>query len=328
MSQPYQLRLHYPFPKPDCVNCEWAEAMVLQWIDKEYATVPERVKNRIRKCNFGYLAAHYFPYANRQQLLFITRWVLWVTFHDEFYGACYAPDALKRVCDRSIELFRGGRLTSEERSNEYAMLAHIEQVREQLLPYVTQEWLNRFIHSNQQYMDAIVTDAALHSYREQVNYPTIQEYIRIREKIVAVFPCLDLLEIVAGFLLPETVFALPAIQRIRGIASLLTGFCNDLFSVEKERKEHEAMNLVLVVQQEKGCSLDEAYAEALRIHDAYLEEYLQLQSSLPDLGVYNKPLNNYLFHVNQLVQGNLLWHLKTRRYILFGGAESQESAVS
>jgi hypothetical protein len=74
------------------------------------------------------------------------------------------------------------------------------------------------------------------------------------------------------------------------------------------------MNLVLVIKQERQCGLEDAYAEARRIHDEEVKGFMHLMNNAPDFGAYNELVKEYAHNLQLMLKGNQLWHLSSGRY--------------
>ncbi|MBS0031771.1 terpene synthase family protein [Chitinophaga sp. 22321] len=102
---------------------------------------------------------------------------------------------------------------------------------------------------------------------------------------------------------------------MRQLVVRMMAWYNDIYSVKKDLLKNEAMNLVLVIRQEQHCTLEEAYAEAIRIHDADLNEFIKIKHSRPGFGAYNKDVDRFITNAELFLKGQVLWYTKgTQRY--------------
>src|SRR5690606_27381844 len=132
----------------------------------------------------------------------------------------------------------------------------------------TNDWNKRIIYDMSLFFEGVEIDATM-SYRKEVQYPSVKDYIPIRRKAMGADTICSSIELITG-ILPDHVVADLFIQKARALSSDLMGWGNDLVSFEKEEKQHEALNLVLVIKHERKCSMDDAFDEAVRMYNARL----------------------------------------------------------
>jgi len=303
--------LEYPFVLKASPFAERLEQFIQIEIDK-YTCLPEKVKYMYRKSNFGKLTANVFPNAEFEELIPMGRWMLVGFAFDDFYGS-KSLDELGRMCEKVIDILQGKLPDpdAEEFFHQFSM------VKNELLPMATSFWMERFIKHHKIWFEGMKIDT-FYSRENRTDYPSLKEYIRIREKIVGGEIICDLMEIAAGFIMPEEVFNHPMIKRLRQLITLMMAWFNDIHSVAWELQRKEAMNLVLVIQNEKNCSQKEAYDAAVKIHDNDLAEFIHITKSLPDFGKYNKGVKKYVHNVELFLKGQESWY--------FGGTERYTSA--
>jgi hypothetical protein len=177
---------------------------------------------------------------------------------------------------------------------------------------VTPEWMERFTDDHQFWFDGMFEET-LYSYKETTIYPTLEQYVSIREKVSGGRTLCDFLEICSDFIMPEEVVSHPTIQRIRQLITYMLSWFNDIHSVPWELERNEATNLVLVIKNERDCSFEEAYEEAIKIHNNDLAEFIRIRQHLPDFGIYNEAVERYVHNGELFLKGQELWY--------FGGTE-------
>lgn len=301
-----QILLEYPFELKVSPHVELIEKQVTLWID-EYVCLPESLRKRYKKSNFGKLATCFFPNASPELLLSMGRWVLVAFAFDDYYGS-YSLDELKIQCQKVIDILNGDSSHAEE--NE--IFKQFNALRDELFPIVTQEWIQRFIDDHQLWFDGMFEET-LYSYKEITIYPSLEEYVLLREKVSAGLVVCDLLEVSIGFIMPKELFLHPTIQRIRQLLTLMVAWFNDIHSVSWELERHEAANLVLVIKNERNCSKEEAYEAAIEIHNNDLEEFIEITRNLPDFGKYNNDVKRYIYNAELFLKAEEGWY--------FGGTE-------
>lgn len=303
--------LSYPFPDRVNVHLNAIEHQVSKWID-EYENVPKALREKFKKGLFGDVTARFYPDVSWKLLCPFARYIVLAFVMDDYYGQLSYKE-VQIAGDRAMAVLSGDKVLDQEEP----IFWQIQLFVNELLPYTTPEWTNRFLENNYRYFQSLVKDSADYSYKATVKYPTLKEYLLLREQIVLVHPLLDLLEIAAGFVLSDEVYRDVSLQQLRQLVTRMAAWSNDFFSYEKERHDHEAMNLISVIQYEQQCSVEEAKIQALEIHDIDLAQFISLSDRLPDFGAMNEGIQLYVTYLKVFLQGHLSWYKTTKRYTAY-----------
>lgn len=137
--------------------------------------------------------------------------------------------------------------------------------------------------------------------------PPVWQYLVMRQ-FNNFRPCLTLTDLVAGYELPATLQALPAVQRLNALAGNASTLVNDLYSYTKEkRSKRPHLNLPVVIARRDHLPEREAYLKAVEVHNAIMRQFEaeseQLTARLPD-----PVLARYLTGLAAWVSGNHEWH--------------------
>lgn len=302
-----KINLEYPFMFKINPYSDLLEKHVQLWID-ECLSLSLPVRNKHKKSCYGRLVATFFPNATFEQLIPMCRWVVVCFIFDDYYGS-HPLEELKKACQKITEILNGE--LPDPQYPEFFNMFFIG--RNELLPFVTPCWIGRFNHHNQLWLDGMGTET-LYNFKNATRYPTLEEYKSIRENISGGRVLCDFFEIIAGLIMPEEMFSHPKIKRLRQLVTFMVSWCNDIHCVFWEFQRKEAMNLVLVIQNERNCSLESAYEEAHQIHKNDLNEFLQISAHLPDFGQHNQALQNYIVQAGLLLKGHDAWYERTGRY--------------
>lgn len=299
--------LEYPFISKVSPYEDLIEQHVQLCIES-YSCLPHPVKNAYKKAGFGTLAPNVFPNAECQALFSIGRWILLGFAFDDYYDPC-SKDEFSIVCKKAIDILNGSSPDAEDADffKEFAIL------RDKFQSVSTPYWMERFIADQVSWLEGMKEEAA-YSYKGILKYPGFDEYVSIREKISGGLILCDFLEIASGFIMPEEVFRSPFIQKLRQKITHIIAWCNDIHGVEREIQRNEVMNIVLVIKNEKKCSLEAAYDHAIRIHNDNMEEFIKLSQNIPDFGPYQPGVEDYIQNGKLLLQGQKEWHERSERY--------------
>lgn len=305
----FKMLLLNPFPERLSPYAELVREKSDQWINEEYAGFSSSFREMLLKINPGYWAAYCWPDAPLPLLATFTRVLLWGVAYDDYY-APLPVEELSNVLDRTLEIARGDRPAPDENP----LLHQFSTFMREFESCATEDWLNRYIYDLSQFFEGMKIDSA-RSYRKDVKYPSVKDYIAIRRMAVAAGSVCCKIELSTG-ILPEFIIMHPFLQKTKVLTSDLIGWGNDLVSVEKEKGDDEALNLVLVIKNELNCSIEHAFAEAIRMYNAHVEEYLLLYNDIPDFGAYTPSVRKYLDGQGLWLSGHLNWFNCTTRFKL------------
>ncbi|MFI9586170.1 cyclase [Streptomyces sp. NPDC052236] len=186
------------------------------------------------------------------------------------------------------------------------------------------------MHSAMRHFSAIATPQQRHRLRQDLcdlylgyagegdygtrhHTPPVWEYL-IQRQFNNFRPCLTITDAIGGYELPAEVFADPAVQYATALACNVTTACNDLYSLRKElASERFHYSLPTVIAAEEGCSITDAFARAVRIHNELL---LMFEEQARILAPTDAVLARFLAGLMNWVTGNHEWHagLVGRRY--------------
>lgn len=305
--------INYPFLKGKNPHMRKLQEWIDQCILEDYEPLSQKFQEMHVSTHIGKLTGYYFPTADFELASVICRWMLTIGIYDDVF-APKGGEKLKSLGRRMQEVYQGKDITPEDTGLERILLKQIELVMQGVQPFSTTEWRRRFMENNTRYINTVILDSDTYSYRKEVKFPSLKEYMKIREDNVVIHPCLNLAEITSDCILSAELLEHKVIQRIHQVTVLLTATCNDFFSVEKERKNKEALNLILVLENELHCGFEEACDKAIEIHDNLVKEFLSLRHAILNFEGMNESLHRYCDALEFIIHGNLVWHQFTPRY--------------
>ncbi|MDN3294906.1 terpene synthase family protein [Streptomyces ficellus] len=146
-------------------------------------------------------------------------------------------------------------------------------------------------------------------------------YLDIRRSSGFMGPFLDILEPAASFEPSALAYYSPQLMLMRRITTDLGNFINDVFSLEKELARGQYDNLVLVLCEEEGITVQEAIPKALDTIHARLCRFVELRSELPavcsHLGLTSSDTESSIRYADALemwVAGFEPWQRTSARY--------------
>lgn len=144
--------------------------------------------------------------------------------------------------------------------------------------------------------------------------PSLGTYLEKRPFLSGVYACFDLIEVAQQtFLSPEMQDNF-MLQRLQQTANNIVAWSNDILGLNRDRKEGNTNNLVLVLQHEPQKPLAGAIARAVQLHNDEVQTFINLEAQLLSANTANLALIRYLSGLRYWMRGSLDWHLESMRY--------------
>ncbi|ASZ11606.1 hypothetical protein KTO58_16980 [Chitinophaga pendula] len=296
--------LYYPMEDTNSLFANEIELQMTRWID-EYE-LPDSLSEKYKRSRFGDLTTRFFPHARREVLEAGALHMLVFFAFDDLYAGKQL-DELRAACEEAIGYLEG----YMSPRNRHVVVEQFGLLREYLLPMSSAEWMSRYIQHVRQYFDAMLTEAFLAG---AAIYPSADYYKILRENLVGLYQLVDFVELEIGLILPPTLVAHPFTRKLRQLAVLIMSWCNDYYSALKEMKDGELMNLVLIICQEQGCTLEAAYDQVISLHNQQMDVFMRMCNNLPALFKQDEGYLRYVAHLQLMVGGHKTWTEHTFRY--------------
>lgn len=314
-------QFRYPFPTLKNPYAEQLQEITeSQWIDGEYLWLYEQnpdLRKKYKKTKTAHIAAQWFPTATPERFKPICRLMLWTLYNDDLYEES-EPEDIGYVHAQSIAVLKG-EVSGEDSGIPLGKM--LASLRLELLQFIPEESIFRFTQMISRYFIGLETEL---KYKKNKTYPSVSECIALRENSICLYPFLQLTEVETGVTLPPEIHNHPVIQRLQALACHLVTFFNEVQSVIKDEATGSIYyNIVKVIQNEHQMSLKEACLEDLRLHNKDLKEFLELQASLPDFGVWQEAVVNWVHYMSMVLSG---WKNISTKLDRYNGMEFPDAA--
>jgi 2-methylisoborneol synthase len=149
-------------------------------------------------------------------------------------------------------------------------------------------------------------------WRSKGAFPPAFHYLAMRQ-LDSFYPSLTLVDVVGGYEVPPNLFYDPQVQQLSRQVGMASIIVNDLYSVAKDAADvRPVCNLVLILAAEQGCSLQDAVAQVVQLHNDIVRECEASCRALAN--VSSAELQRYLRGLQQWMAGALTWHDTSLRY--------------
>ncbi|MFC3757090.1 terpene synthase family protein [Chryseobacterium tructae] len=201
--------------------------------------------------------------------------------------------------------------------------------RQEFLPYVNNDWFERWTKDFYSYTTYGIMEET--PYKLKKEFPTLNNLLLIREYSISMYPYGDPVEPSINYIVPNSISEHPTIKRLKMLMCRIMAIQNDFASIEKELAvDTEVLNIILVIKNQYKVSLEEATTEAMRIHDSYVNEFVELQNNLPDFGLEQKNIERFVHNMALMISGLGAWYHKgnSTRYKTPGEFPKPEYGIS
>ncbi len=267
------------------------------------------VERVLRASRFSALTARAYPRAAPPQLELVGAWTIWLFLQDDRCDEARlgrSAGALRREADGYA------RVLQRAAAPATPLEAALADLRDRLAALAAPGCTSRFVEAAQAYLDACVWEA---QNRELGRAPDLATYKRMRLHTGGVNTCLALIEVTDDVRLPLEARSHPTLAALGEAANNVICWSNDAFSVDKEMRQGDVHNLVILTMRERGAPLDEAVAEVARWHDAEVRRFLELEAALPSFGgAHDGDVGRYVAALKAWMRGNVDWSKLSGRY--------------
>ncbi len=299
-----------PFPVMINHHAAAVEQHVCRWAQRVHLVPDAAAARRLAASQIGGLAARLHPEATHDVLCRVAAWYVWGFVRDDVCDESALgsnPTVLLAVNARCVAILQGASPTPRDHPLTHA-LADLWQ---HLVPHTTRSWRHRFTRSVRAYLDATVWEAL---NRVQHTIPDVATYCRMRRLTSALDTDTDLLEL-STTRLPPDVHQHPLVQRLTEASINVVCWANDLTSLPKEMQRGDVHNLVLVLHHAHGGSVHAAVEQAVAMHDAEVQVFLDLSHRLPTFHpAVDRNLAHYVAALGARMGGSADWGTASARY--------------
>lgn len=311
-------RPEYPFLKgwefsPEQLLSPYAERLVADTDDlmEAYEMLPEETRRKYIMMKPALITARMLPdpSATYEHMAMCNRITIWMLVQDDYYELA-TPQDIEYYRRRFEALWQGGSLGP----GDNGILRQVALSVKELTPLMSPRWRQRCIGLFNDYFTYGMGSEA--PYKARRSCPPLAEFFHIREYAVAAHPYMVCQDVMHRYELPAYAQNHPVVRHLTRLNTRIMAWQNDFYTLPKEiDRDSEKINLVLVLQNEYGTSLENAYAEALKISDNDIREFHALYDALPDFGEYHTLVQRYVAYMMAQVQGlQLYYEQDTQRY--------------
>ncbi|RWS20475.1 hypothetical protein B4U80_12064 [Leptotrombidium deliense] len=173
-------------------------------------------------------------------------------------------------------------------------------------------WQQRFSENYIWYLKGLKWE---NDIKQMKRIPSLAEYMEYRHYTAGMDFCLNLIEISRNIFIPDSVLANVTLQRLNFLTGNICAFVNDIHSFEKEKRDGQIFNLVIIMKHEYNISDQEAIERATDIVNDNIKRFLITERLMPIFeGEMNECVKKYVDGFKSWISGNHDWGLESGRY--------------
>ena len=313
MEQIFSPTFYCPFPVQINKHVELVHQHTVQWaVDTSLVLQGDQRHQRLEKARFAWLTSLTQPYSQLEDLKLAADWHTWLFAHDDIVDATAVgrnPEHVSAIHARLVKVLQGEEPDQNDKGVAYALA----DIRRRIMERASPVWAERFTYSVEQYFQGNDWEA---SNRHENITPDLTTYIKMRQHSGAVFTCFNIIFFTLG-LVPHARFLQHLyVQQLAIMANHHICWVNDIMGLQKEIRENNRSNLVLVLQEMHNLTLVEAINQAVSYCDREMEAFVRLAASLPAFADEEQDqLTDYLTALRAWMCGHIQWYKETGRYI-------------
>lgn len=311
-------KIFSPFPPQINPHVQTTQTHLLDWVQRFNLVQKETAQQRFIQAEFAYFAACTYPTASASNLALVSDWFAWLFLVDDQLDDGVIgkqPEQAYEVMTNLLDIL-DDKYTPEPLlpASAYSSIAaaSLADLWQRTFSQSTSNWRKRFYRH--------VADCFAAAYWEAQNrlqsaIPDEATYIKKRRDTGAIYICLDLIDIVEHIDFPLYLYNSQVFQDALDATSNLVCWCNDIYSLEKEKTLGEHHNIVLVVQHTRNFTQHEAINYITELMSKEVQLFLNLEQQLLRIfPTHAQELQKYLAGMKSWIRGNLDWSSKTKRY--------------
>lgn len=307
-------KFYCPFPSQVNTQVEAVHQHTLSWARDHQLLQKAAAIRRFDASRFAWLTARAYPLAGFTELALINDFLSWLFLLDDQFD----DGTLGRQPERMQIIMRGLIATLGAGSSTVAspldgpIAAGLRDLWQRTLPLTTLPWQERFLRHLLAYFDSYHWETL---NRMQGLVPDIERYIEKRQDTGAMLLALDYIELTEHIIFPPELYASSQLQVLIRITNNAVCWSNDIISLEKEIVRGDLNNLVLAVQQQYRCTLQEAVDRVNCMTTGEIKLFELVAEQVPALfPAHKQALCRYIACMQAWIAGNLAWSFETDRY--------------
>lgn len=290
-----------------------------RWLHKFNLLQSDEMYEKFRRYKFAWMTARTYPYADYEFLCIANNLYTWLfVLDDQLDNIKPETDSvrerpfLQKIIADFMNILRYDKVITPAEGGD--ILAALSDFWSHILKMSSTSWQSQFMLSFKATFEAAVWEA-VNAKRKQ--HPDVTQYMNLRTFFSGANLGTDMIEVASKVCLPVYILQNEQFQKLVDLGRRVVCWANDLFSLSKELEHGDQHNLVVVLMNQHNMSLEEAIAEAAKIHNKEVRQFIELKYKLPSFGSWkvDDDVRRYIDALEIMVRGFFDWSVyDTDRY--------------
>jgi hypothetical protein len=311
MEQLHLPQILCPFPAGISPFVDEVSAHNVYWVQKFDLAPSSTLFDAYRKAEFPKFVSRIYHHADYIELCLICDFCTWLFIVDDLLESIAGNRKEHSRVMKDLMCILDGH--EAPISGNYVKLASaLKDIWDRLGEITVPSWQRRFSANMEDLFEATEWEVNNRAAEYRLG---LADYIKMRPYTSAMFPCIDLIEIIKQSWLPEYLRRQDLLQKL--VLTCIEAVCwvNDLVSFNKEQRINEPHNLVLLLQVEQGFSPYDAIREVTEVCNETIRHFIFLERKLLTSMEPDENLYHFTQGLRSWIRGNLDWSLfDTERY--------------
>lgn len=284
---------------------EEIQKVTIEWA-KEFNILQNDNFKKYERQNIGYLASRVQPYDSFQDVRITSDFLLLTCMLDDYSDQVKKPEEFKEYSQKIINVLKNKDVYKKD-----PFINGWHNWWQRTRKGTPIEWQNRIIRSIDKCFESISWEI---ENEVENNVPNVENYIEKRQHSGSVYICFDLVERGDATFVTSNVRNKDFDELITS-ANKIANWTNDILSLKKEIDNGEIHNLVISVQKENGCTIEEALLNVKKLTIEEIKKYSVIKNKLHENNMpFNGNIIKYISRVENAVRANYEWSLTTKRF--------------
>ncbi|MFD8998631.1 terpene synthase family protein [Streptomyces abikoensis] len=274
-------RYEIPFPVVLNPHHEYAEKAAVQWAHEYGLDRTPAAVQRLTDMQCGMFSALWCPRLDREGAVILAKWIIWLFLWDDIFDD--GPLGRDPIAFRAALVQVDRALTEPpgppDDSFTLPLARALADIWRELHARAPESVRRRFPVSVRIYLRAM-SDETRNRAAEAI--PDLNSYLRLRRVNGATRCSIDMLEGLQGVDVPDSLRH-GLYGELRAFASELWLWSNDTFTVRKDLLYRNPHNLVLVLREARGLSLQDAAHQAAHMVEQRMRDFVRVAERLQEL---------------------------------------------
>jgi Terpene synthase family 2, C-terminal metal binding len=316
--------IYCPFQSLISPYLEQVREHALDWAKRFRLIQGEAGMHYYRAIDLSEFICRIYPKASLEELLVLGDYYIWGFIYDDLYDDerfSTRPEAMDALYKHLLVILQTPSLVTPQGSFAEATADLFQRMR-LLIP--SSYLQKRFVQDNSDWLVAEREDAIRHADQHVVD---VQTCLDSRIKSTAALAAIDIIEIVEHIEIPAEIYESQPFQSILATTAHILASTNDIYSLQKELSLDDVNNVVVVVQRDRACSLQEAMNQACALIEMKIRSFQEQAQHFP---TYHKAqidqgIQTFLTDLGLMISGNLDWHRASTRYKFVGSRDKSKA---